>query len=424
MKILLVGSAGHNKGSASAIKSTVQSLRELSNAEVYLLTALPELDSKQCEVATFEYPTQSSGKFGTCRKTLDLLLCFVLAALYRLFKIDINRLISLDKVGLLQSYGTADIIVFCSTDIISDTYGIVMLFQSLKDIGLCALLKKPIAMNATQIGPFRRTLSGRIAILLTKLTLNRVDLITVRDQISADNLRRMNVSRPLIRITADPAFLLYPAPRERTESILAKEGVDTSAKPLIGINTSALIYRYIKESNLERKLEEYTELMSKITKYVIEEFDAEVVLFPHVFGPRRNDDRIIGKKIFERVGYEHKLKLIMNEYKPEELKGIIGQFDLLISTRMHPVIHAISMHTPVVGVDYTFKMKELMKAVAQQQYLCNIATLDYNKLKSRIDHAYNARDKIRNTLKTKSKVLQERALLNAKLIMDLTQKTN
>ena len=56
VKILLRGGAGHNKGSESIIKSTINSLKQFSNADVYLLSTLPEIDSKLCEGKTFGYP--------------------------------------------------------------------------------------------------------------------------------------------------------------------------------------------------------------------------------------------------------------------------------------------------------------------------------------------------------------------------------
>lgn len=420
MKILVVGSAGHNKGSASAIKSTVQSLKEFSK-NVYLLTAFPEFDSSQCEVETFGYPTQLAGRFAYIRKMLGILLCFILAVIYRLSKADIDRIADVDRIGLLQPYGRADIVVFCTTDVISDTYGTTMLIQSLKDIALCVLLKKPVVLNATQIGPFRKGVGGKMSLLLTRLVLNKVNLITVRDQFSARSIHIMNIAGPSIYITADPAFLLQPASLERTKSILEQEGI-SDVKPFVGINASALIYRHWKGANLEERLENFLKLISKIIIYIVEELNATVILVPHVFERRtKNDDRIINRKIRQRIGHNGNIKFITREYEPEELKGIIGQLDLLVSTRMHPMIHAISMHTPVVGIDYTFKATELMKRAGQQEYVCHVTTVTSKELESRIDKAYRNRDKIRKTLSTKSKILKKHASLNAKLIADLFQ---
>ena len=417
MKILVVGSGGHNKGSLSVIKSTIKMLKEeISGANISLMSRFPDFDSKQCEVTAFKYPTFQHGLFARLKAILSLIQCTVLAILYMFPRVDVNWLVEVDRLKLLQAYVKTDSIVVCGTDDISDTYGFFYPIDLLyKKIFIATLLKKPIVINATQIGPFSKNLSGKILIFLVNLVLNRVSLITVRDQISRRKLLEMGVNSPLIYLTADPAFLLRPASYRRTKQILLREGIDTNAKPLVGVNPSALIYHYTDGSKSEEKLESYVHLMSQVISYVIKKLNATVVLVPHVFA-RNNDDRIICKKIYRRVKCKSKLCLITNEYTPEELKGIIGQFDLFISSRMHPVIHAISMCTPVIGIDYTFKVEELMRRVSQERGVCHITNLDYKELSSKIDAIYFAREKITETLRLKSKVMQNYAYSNAKLI--------
>ena len=114
--------------------------------------------------------------------------------------------------------------------------------------------------------------------------------------------------------------------------------------------------------------------------------------------------------------HKYKTKLILSEYTPEELKGIIGQFDLFVSTRMHPLIHAISMHVPAVAVDYTFKVMELMRMVGQDRQVCHIRAVNFNELVLKIDATYSARNKIKRDLITRVKVMQKRAMLNGKLL--------
>ena len=423
MRILVVGTAGRNKGSESVIKSTIDSLRKFPDVNVYLLSMLPEIDSKHCEGKTLRYPRPSLGGITHFRKLLYIVLCFVLATMNKLLKINVSSLATMDKAGLLNLYGKADVVAFCTGDMISDTYGgLTTLIQFLKDILICTLLQKPIALNAIQIGPFQSNFKGKLSTFITKLVLNKANLITVRDNLSARSLRDMHISTPVSYITADPAFLLQPSSLERTKFILHREGVP-EAKPLIGIVPSALIHRFYTGVDNEEKLEDYLELMGKTVDYLTEKLNATVLLLSHVFGPTSYDDRIIGERVLQRVRNKERIKLIRREYEAEELKGIIGQLDLLISTRMHPIIHAISMHTPVVGIGYTFKVSELMKRVDQQKYVCHITTLTYHELKSKIDNAFYNREKIRKTLKTKSEMLEDQAFLNAKLITDLRNRS-
>lgn len=425
MKILVRGSAGHNNGSLSIIKVTVKMLKkQFPETKIELSSTFPEIDSEKCGVPAVRHPVLPLGLFNKVNRIPSLLQCTILAMLCRFFKVDMNWLAETDRFGLLKTLVKTDIIVFCGTDNISDTYGsffslIETLYTSLL---IAIIMKKPIVVHASQIGPFQSNLTGKICVFLTKLILNKVSLITARDKSSLKKLCEMGVSKPLTKLTADPAFLLEAAHQRRAKQILCSEGIDINVSPLVGINTSAMIYRYLGGSDLETKLRKYVELMADMISYLIEKLYATVVLVPHVFGPRHNDDRVMARKIFSEVKYKRNLKLISREYTPEEVKKIIGQFDLFISTRMHPLIHAISMCTPVIGIDYTFKTRELMKRVGQRQAACHIRNLDFDELVCKIDTVYSARDQIRKSLKAKSKMMEKYALLNFRSIAEFAEK--
>jgi polysaccharide pyruvyl transferase CsaB len=84
-------------------------------------------------------------------------------------------------------------------------------------LGLLWLARRagvPAMMFAQGVGP----LSHPVNRLLARRELNRLRAITVRDAASAELLRRLGVSRPPVRVTADPSFLLQPDYSERLES--------------------------------------------------------------------------------------------------------------------------------------------------------------------------------------------------------------
>jgi len=162
--------------------------------------------------------------------------------------------------------------------------------------------------------------------------------------------------------------------------------------------------------------------MSQIVDYLIEKLGATVILVPHTFYPRGQDDRTIARKIFSKVTREDKVRLITGEKTPEELKGIIGQLDLFITTRQHPLIHSTSMHVPTIAIDYTFRMQELMRRLGQESLVCDIKAVDYNKLTSKINAAYSTKDRIKKDLMYKTKILQNYAAKNANLLKALLSK--
>ena len=80
----------------------------------------------------------------------------------------------------LREYADADVIVDISMDLYSDSFGAVSVLEHTKDLMLSVLSGKPVVIWAQSLGPFRSKLTS----WLVKIVLNRVALITVREEIS------------------------------------------------------------------------------------------------------------------------------------------------------------------------------------------------------------------------------------------------
>lgn len=430
MNIVVIGNGGPNKGAAAITASTLNMLsRIFPEARITLLTEYPKTDSNQFGVETFKSLIgRQRGVIDKSREAMSL--CFII--LYGLLKLrGLNFPFFVEdkeKWQSLQACERADIVIFPSADTISSVYDVFTVIGALTHIFSVLALKRPIAILSAQIGPFGDSLKEKGIAFLSRLLLNRVDLITVRDKFSFDTLRKMGVCHPTIQLVADIAFLLPPAPDKRVSFILRKENIHPQ-KPLIGINTSALIWRYGFSSSrtAKEKIDKYIEFMSRIVDLLVDKLGATVVLLPHVFeADRCNDDREIARKIYETVRNKQKCKLITGEYSPQELKGIIGLFDLFISTRMHPLIHAISMGVPTIAIDYNIKQIELMKMVGQNDQVISVRSLNepgaLEQMASKIWKTFNDRKRISIELATRANMLESRALINERMLHDLLEK--
>lgn len=419
MNILIIGSGGHHKGAGSLLNSLVSIVkRAFPDAHLNLMSVTPNIDSKETGVRSFHCLELRSPTLATkLYAILSIFRCITWASLYGFFGANARFLIKKQELKLLQVYTKADIIVTCTGDCLTDDYISSISIGSLYLIFVGILLKRPTAIIASQIGPFSKSLRGWTLSFLTKYVLNKLSLLTVRDKISLNNLRDMGVDKPLIYLTADVAFLLEPAQPEKVIRKLSKEGIDVTLRPLVGINTSFLIWKYgfPASKDLKEKFDKYIEWVSRITDYIIEQFDATVILIPYVFGPGDEDDRKIARKVYQKVKYKSNTKLIKNEYSPGEMKAIIGQFDLLITTRMHPLIVGTSMHVPSIGIYYSFKVPQVMKMLGQKGRICPIWALD-ESIYRLIDTTYSNRDEIRIDLASKIKILQKHALRNAEIL--------
>lgn len=424
MKFLIVGGIHNlkNKGVESILFSLLEAIHEaFPTASVSILSMYARMRSQVGSAKVFEYfiaSTQSPATFQRLRENVSFVQCLILASLQRLLGINASRLVEPKKRSAFKAYEEADYIVVCGTDVITDYYGFLSFAIFLSEVIIGIMFNKPIIFCATQIGPFTKGLKGKITTFLARLAISRALLITVRDYSSLENLKKMGIQHSSIRVVADPALLLESATHDRAKEILLAEGIDPEARPLVGINVSALARQRFQhiQRNLKAGNVNYEELMGQVVNYLTKKMNATVVLVPHVFGPKNDDDRSVAEEVCWNAGLNHKVKAITHEWTSQELKAIIGQLDLFISSRMHPLIHALAMRVPSVAIDYTFKSTDLMKAVGQASFVCHLETLSYNDLVSKIERAYSMKEEIRRELNNKVENIKKRSLLAIDLL--------
>ena len=320
---------------------------------------------------------------------------------------------------LLQEYIKTDIIVGIYGDALIDaTVSTTVLYSF--SILLSSLLRKPYVLYPQSMGHFKSKFSR----FLVKFAFNRATSITAREEITKNYLQEIGVNKPPIYLTADMAFILQPAPYERVEEIILKEGITKDDGVLIGMNISQLINYRSKNSNVEC---DYIELMAEVADYLITNLNATIIFIPHsicqkeIMDIERNieDDVIAVNEAFAKVKNKHKVAAITSNYTSEELKGIIGQCDLFIGARMHANIAATSMCVPTIAIAYSIKAPGIMNMVGLEKYVCDFRTVTFAELISKIEDMLSNREKIVEKMTPKIEDLKESVWLNVKLVKDL-----
>jgi len=414
--ILLINTnCSWNKGSAAQVISTTETLRTLiPEANFTLISQYPELDSKLCALHRIKVVSLFPKK-NLFLRYFRLLKLFKLS--YYLFRCALW--LSLNKIGLnanklladeiLSEYAKADILVDLSGDTFSDKNARALF--SILGIFIGMLLGKKIAVFSQSIGPF-----NKITKPIARFCLNIVDLIVIREDATENYLRTIGVNNPSTYLTGEVAFLLESASQLTVEKIFSEEQINPREKnaPLIGIGPSSLIL-----GDLKFKKNDYLELMAKITDYLVEKLNAQVVLISHIiippnFGP--HDDRFVAEKIYRLARNKHNIKIVKGDYSPEELKGIIGCCDLFIGARMHSNIASTSMHVPTLAIAWSYKYIGIMRMLEQEKYVCDIGTASFKELIIQIDDAWSNRNTIRKKLVSKTIEMEESALYSCRLI--------
>lgn len=396
-----------NKGSAAQVICTADMLRNLDKSVGFSLMSLfPSFDikySKKYDIRVIGYFSSSSSEPFIYFKhiLLSLLRCII----WKLFSgNNFSTLLLNDRY--LKAYSEADIII----DLSGDSFTDAKLTSLLNCINMFPgiVFGKPLILFSQSIGPFRR-----LSYPIIRFCLSKSSLITARGEITKRYLESMQINTPIF-LVADCAFVLKPASPQRVQEILQNENISVGNKPLIGISVNTM---------LDDEHGRYINLMAQICDYIIDNFDAQIILISHSFRPTE-DDRVIAAKVHEKATNKNQISIVRYEYSPEELKGIIGRCAVFIGARMHSNIAALSQCIPTIAVPWNHKYYEIMKSLGQAEYIYSIKKNGYNfkNLTLKIDRLWYNRHKISKELAITIKTQKKMALLSGQLVKEFIAK--
>ena len=422
-----IGAWEQQLGNAAILIPTITELKQ-SIADIAISTTV-QLSENFCK----EYGIKSlrNDSFWKISRSailgslVDLLKCSLWRMLRKTLKLNAEWLI---KGVKLNEYTKADVILDVSGDTYSDDIPWYILTKHSAELLAMRLLRKPVIIFAASPGPFY----SKPMRLLAKFTLNRMTLITTREQLSNDYLQKIGVRKELIVTTVCPAFLLEPAPKERSKEILELEGIDKNDRPLIGITLAGYnLYSY-RSWEVPPSLEDLSSY-APVVKYLLDDVKAHVILIPHVYRTNQltgehiqGPDYKILKHLYQLVDgdkYNGRIRLIEGTYASPEIKGIIGQLDLFITGRLHAGIAALSQAIPTVLLAYGRKHHGVAQLLGQENYVCSGS--DPEKTLAVARDAWNNRAEISMSLQQRLVNFRELANLNfeiVKAIVDLDKK--
>lgn len=174
--------------------------------------------------------------------------------------------------------------------------------------------------------------------------ISKFDLITVRESISYQALKRINNNTYLI---PDSAFAL-----DRIDLPLPTGWKENNT---IGVNASPLILSSGNNENIV--MEAYRKLIITI----IENTDSTIALIPHVVWDN-NDDREVLKQLYEEFKDTGRLVLV-DDFNCMQLKGYIARCRMFIGARTHATIAAYSSCVPTLVLGYSVKSRGIAKDI-------------------------------------------------------------
>ena len=295
---------------------------------------------------------------------------------------------------IIKKIRSADLLISGGGSLLQNVTSGRSLYYYLAIIFFALIFGRKVMLYAQGIGPIR----GMLAHKLMNLIINRVDLITVRDRGSLEELSRLKITRPKIFCTADPVLAIKPASLDIGKKILARYSVVDDGK-FIGV----AIRHWINWENFRN------ELATALDRLALET-GAKIIFLPMKFP----EDIRAAQSTAALM--KNTVTVLNEEFSTQEILSLVGCMDVLIGVRLHALIFAGVMNVPMLGISYDPKIERFLDSIGEKP-LGNIqdVTADkiFNETLQKISIHKNSRDD------TLLKKLGDLARMNAKLAKEL-----
>jgi len=264
------------------------------------------------------------------------------------------------------------------------------------------LLGKKTVMLAGSPGPFNEQKTLEFA----KEVYRNFDLVTNRESISIQLLNKAGFDTSKTRSYACPAFLFEPLSKEEGKTVGNQIGLLPKQKPVVGFVLCGWNFTTGPFDKWPRPDTDY-EVFAQAVEYITEELGCKVYLMSHSNGfpiPPAEFELIHGRdyqvsKQLEKVlinrGISKDFQMIERVNNTWETKAIIGNFDMLVSGRIHGAVAGLSQLVPTVIIDYghppkAHKLQGFAIEAGAQEYIADPAI--GGDIIEKIKHAWLNRD--------------------------------
>ncbi|WP_430816955.1 polysaccharide pyruvyl transferase family protein [Carboxylicivirga sp. RSCT41] len=322
---------------------------------------------------------------------------------------------------LLKELYNADFVIDFSGDVFGENAKFNVFLEGAAKIFFAYALKKKVFVLASSPGPFKKLYKR----LIVKYLYNKSEIILNREPISTDMLIELGLNKEITKTSACPSYLFKGNPPSTESGLLNKYGIHNEDK-LVGFILTGWTLKYAPYNKLPREEDELT-IFVEFLIHLYETYEFKIVLLSHGNTTLDNGDLVYGndyyilKQLFEMIPEKYKDRIILiNEvFDAKRAKAFIGNFDTLISGRLHGAIAGISQTVPTIVYDYghepkAHKLRGFLRLINYENFLCNPTDLD--EMKSLFNKLWTNRLSIKEQLKEEVASVQSKALLNFKSI--------
>lgn len=394
MKILIRGAGFQNKGAKAMLRVAQQELsRRIPHANFYATVTPSEAHyAYRSGIVPIYYQTSTRMKILQTLPFGPQIPRFVLSKKNP----DFARAIKIDSLmaNEINRIESVDVVIDVSGFAYGDLFGTTNLRRTFAWIDYCHSKQKPYIFLPQAWSSFEKE---EVAYWGSKV-FKGSSLLFSRDEESTKYLTKVQeMSEFEIRQALDTVFCYQGANKAAGHQILKELGINNE-RPLIGLVPNMQVYR---RTSGYGPANEYIKLLIDLANHLIEDLNFDVLLAPNeikVPGDPTLDDRFLCSTIETHIQKrEHCFKL--HEYYPSEtIKSILGNLDLLIASRYHSLVFALSQGVPVLPLGWSHKYVELLRSFGLEEFVVDHDRLNRSEVMSIVASAWQQRETIREKI--------------------------
>jgi colanic acid/amylovoran biosynthesis protein len=273
-------------------------------------------------------------------------------------------------------------------DLFSDIYGADW-FYLVTCHRIAALAQHvPLILSPQTIGPFKH---ASFKALARQLSMG-CEKVFARDTESRLLLEELGV--PGVEQCVDLAFRLPFEPQRYAPGRTIR----------LGFNVSGLLYDDARSKRFGFGLKaDYLTLVRAVISMIQRRANVALILVPHVIGPGADCD--VG--ICRQLSKEFNLQMAPEFTSPVEAKTFIAGLDLLVASRMHATIAAVSSGVPVIPLAYSRKFSGVMRSV-DYPLVSDLLSEDVDIVVNAVEQALDNLSELRAAASNSSAIAQSR----------------
>jgi len=314
---------------------------------------------------------------------------------------DVNTINRQDIFAVYSAMKRAKLFIYGGGNIIQDSTSTRSLMFYLGAAWLAKKLKLKVMFYANGIGPINKFRNAEFS----RKILNMVDVITVRERLSLNELKKMGITKPKIVLTADAALAVHVDYDPALEKLFANEGMSIDSK-YAGFSVRKCPGF---EKNHHAK---YEQTLAEIADFVYTKYNLKPVFIPMEY----HVDIVTIRNIVSKM--KTSSYIISDNYSVSETFAVIRKMDIMIAMRLHALIFAAYMNVPLLGISYQPKVEGFLEYVNQPS-AGNVKDITFESMRSKVDFILQNRDAIKIDLAKSVETLVNKASENSRLAIEL-----